>query len=112
MGTVAGAGGWVRRLGGALRPHAGLVGLALGGAVVAQLAAALAPLIQRHVVDQVIVPRRGGLVPWIALLVAASTGTAAAGPAWRSSTTCARPSSATCSGWTSLVTTSCRPARW
>src|SRR2546423_186737 len=43
----------------------------MAGAVAAQLTAVLVPLIQRHVVDAVIVPRRPGLAPWIALLLAA-----------------------------------------
>jgi ATP-binding cassette subfamily B protein len=47
------------------------VWLGVAGAVVAQLVAVLAPLVQRHVVDTVIVPRHGGLAPWIALLLAA-----------------------------------------
>src|SRR5215472_4849363 len=63
--------GWVRRLGGALRPHSRLVLLGFGGAIAAQLTTALVPLIQRHVIDTVIVPRRGDVVPWIALLLAA-----------------------------------------
>jgi ATP-binding cassette, subfamily B, bacterial len=37
----------------------------------AQLTAALVPLIQRHVIDTVIVPRHGVLAPWIVLLLAA-----------------------------------------
>jgi ATP-binding cassette, subfamily B, bacterial len=63
--------GWLARLGGALRPHARLVCLGVAGAVVAQLVAVLAPLVQRHVVDTVIVPGQGELAPWIALLLAA-----------------------------------------
>jgi ATP-binding cassette, subfamily B, bacterial len=63
--------GWLVRLGGALRPHSRLVYLGVTGAVVAQLVAVLAPLIQRHVVDTVIVPRHGGLAPWIVLLLSA-----------------------------------------
>jgi ATP-binding cassette subfamily B protein len=47
------------------------VWLGVAGAVVAQLVAVLAPLVQRHVVDTVIVPRHGGLAPWIALLLVA-----------------------------------------
>ena len=63
--------GWLVRLGGALRPHSRLVLLGVTGAVLAQLIAVLAPLVQRHVVDTVIVPRHGGLAPWIALLLSA-----------------------------------------
>jgi len=47
------------------------VWLGITGAVVAQLIAVLGPLVQRHVVDTVIVPRHGGLAPWIALLLVA-----------------------------------------
>jgi ATP-binding cassette, subfamily B, bacterial len=62
--------GWLVRLGGALRPHWRLVCLGVTGAVLAQLILVLFPLVQRHVVDTVIVPRHGGLAPWIALLLA------------------------------------------
>jgi ATP-binding cassette subfamily B protein len=65
------SGGWLVRLAGALRPHSRLVLLGVGGAVAAQLVAALAPLIQRHVIDTVIVARQGALAPWIALLLVA-----------------------------------------
>ena len=63
--------GWLLRLAGALRPHRRLVLIGLGGAVAAQLTAALTPLIQRHVIDHVIVPRQGTLAPFIVLLVVA-----------------------------------------
>ena len=63
--------GWLSRLGGALRPHALLVGLGVSGAVVVQLVMVLVPLVQRHVVDSVIVGSQGQLAPWIVLLVAA-----------------------------------------
>jgi len=45
----------------------------LGGAVAAQLTAALVPLIQRQVIDQVIVARHGGVEPYVILLVAAGS---------------------------------------
>jgi ATP-binding cassette subfamily B protein len=60
------------RLAGALRRHLGLVLVGLGGAIAAQLVLALAPLIQRHVIDQVILGHQGSLTPWIALLMAAA----------------------------------------
>ena len=63
--------GWLLRLAGALLPHRRLVAIGLGGAVAAQLTAALTPLIQRHVIDHVIVPRQGTLTPYIVLLVLA-----------------------------------------
>jgi ATP-binding cassette subfamily B protein len=64
-------GGWLGLLGTALRPHARLVLVGAVTAVAAQLTAALTPLIQRHVIDQVIVPRRGSVAPWLVLLLAA-----------------------------------------
>jgi ATP-binding cassette subfamily B protein len=63
--------GWLVRLGGALRPHSRLVWFGVTGAVAAQIVAVLAPLVQRYVVDSVIVPRHGGLAPWIVLLLSA-----------------------------------------
>ncbi|HXM56254.1 MAG TPA: ABC transporter ATP-binding protein [Candidatus Dormibacteraeota bacterium] len=63
--------GWLGRLAGALRPHARLVWIGFAGAIAAQLTAVLTPLIQRHVVDTVIVPRQGTIAPWIALLLTA-----------------------------------------
>jgi ATP-binding cassette, subfamily B, bacterial len=63
--------GWLSRLGQALRPHARLVWIGMGGAIAAQLTAVLVPLVQRHVVDQVIVAHQGSMAPWIALLLAA-----------------------------------------
>jgi ATP-binding cassette subfamily B protein len=55
----------------------------MAGAVVAQLVAVLAPLVQRHVVDTVIVARHGGLAPWIALLLAAGALRFAVGVVYR-----------------------------
>src|SRR5438046_244527 len=63
--------GWLSRLAASLRPHWPWVLACLGGAVLAQLVAVAGPLIQRHVIDQVLVPRRGDLRPWIALLLLA-----------------------------------------
>jgi ATP-binding cassette subfamily B protein len=68
---------------GALRPHARLVVVGVGGAVAAQLIAALAPLIQRHVIDTVIVPRHGVLAPWIALLLVAGVARFGVGLVYR-----------------------------
>ena len=68
---MASSPGWLARLAEALRPHARLVWLGVGGAMAAQLTAVLTPLVQRHVIDAVIVPRRGPLAPWIALLLVA-----------------------------------------
>ncbi|HSR26015.1 MAG TPA: ABC transporter ATP-binding protein, partial [Candidatus Eisenbacteria bacterium] len=68
---MANRSGWLARLAEALRPHARLVWLGVAGAMAAQLTAVLTPLVQRHVIDGVIVPRRGPLAPWIALLLAA-----------------------------------------
>ena len=43
--------GWLRRLGGALRPHRRNVVIALGAATVGQVIAALIPLVERHIID-------------------------------------------------------------
>ncbi|MEZ5203688.1 MAG: ABC transporter ATP-binding protein [Acidimicrobiales bacterium] len=64
--------GWLRRLGGALRPHQRNVAIALGAAGAGQVVAALTPLVVRHIVDDVIVADRAPIGPAIAILVAAA----------------------------------------
>ncbi len=63
--------GWLRQLGSTLRPHRGKVVLALGAAGAGQAVAALTPLIERHIIDRVIVVHQSSLTPWIVTLVGA-----------------------------------------
>jgi ATP-binding cassette subfamily B protein len=64
--------GWLRQLGGALRPHRRNVAIALGAACVGQVIAALVPLVQRYVIDKVIVAGTAPVVPAVTILVAAA----------------------------------------
>jgi ATP-binding cassette subfamily B protein len=66
--------GWLRRLWSAVRPHRRNVAIALGAAAVGQVIAALVPLIERHVIDDVIVAGTSPVIPAIVLLVAAAAG--------------------------------------
>jgi ATP-binding cassette subfamily B protein len=61
--------GWVRLLFPYLRKHRKNLFLALGAAVVGSAAQATAPLIERQIVDNVILHRRAPLLPWLAVLV-------------------------------------------
>jgi ATP-binding cassette subfamily B protein len=61
--------GWVRLLFPYLRKHRKNLFLALGAAVVGSGAQATAPLIERQIVDNVILHRRAPLLPWLAVLV-------------------------------------------
>ncbi|MGI8756832.1 MAG: ABC transporter ATP-binding protein, partial [Acidimicrobiales bacterium] len=65
--------GWLRRLGGALRPHRRNVAIALGAAGAGQVVKALVPLVERYVVDRVIIAGDAPVVPAVALLVLAAT---------------------------------------
>lgn len=64
--------GWLRQLGTAVRPHRRNVVIALGAAAVGQVVAALVPLIERFVVDEVIIAGTSPIVPAVVLLVAAA----------------------------------------
>ena len=61
--------GWVRRLWPYLMRHRRNLQIALGGALVGSAAQALVPLIERQIVDNVILSHRSPLAPWLALLV-------------------------------------------
>ncbi|HEX4775310.1 MAG TPA: ABC transporter ATP-binding protein [Acidimicrobiia bacterium] len=61
--------GWIRRMGTYLRPHRGKVLVAFGAAVLGTTIAAFSPIVERAVVDDGIVSRRGSLVGWLLLLV-------------------------------------------
>jgi ATP-binding cassette subfamily B protein len=61
--------GWLRRLGGALRPHRRNVVIALGAAAVGQVIAALIPLVERHIIDNVVIAGTAPIGPPLALLL-------------------------------------------
>ncbi|MGH7918411.1 MAG: ABC transporter ATP-binding protein, partial [Candidatus Dormibacteraceae bacterium] len=63
---------WVRRLAGYCWLFRGRVLMALGAGVVGQAIAIGVPLIQRQIIDQVILVRQQPLLPWAILLVAAA----------------------------------------
>ena len=64
--------GWLRDLGIALSPHRRNVGIALGAAALGQLIAALTPLVERHVIDQVIIAGTHPVIPAVAILLLAA----------------------------------------
>ncbi|HLH46352.1 MAG TPA: ABC transporter ATP-binding protein [Acidimicrobiales bacterium] len=61
--------GWVRRLGPWLRPHRRKAAVALAGALVGSLVSAGTPLVERQILDRVILVHRSPLAPWLALLI-------------------------------------------
>src|SRR6476620_6013878 len=63
--------GWLRRLGGSLRPHRRMIVISLVAAGVGQTVAALTPLVERHIIDDSIIAETSPLAPWIAVLVLA-----------------------------------------
>ena len=63
--------GWIRRLAGYLRPHRRKVAVAFGAAIAGMGVAALTPVLQKLIVDDVVLGRRRPLAPWLTLLVAA-----------------------------------------
>ena len=65
-----GSGGWLRRISPFLFAHKRNVALAFGVAVVGQAVTALAPLISKTIIDDVIVANRRPLAPWLGMLVA------------------------------------------
>ncbi len=65
----AAAGGWIRRLGPFLGAHRRNVAIALGASVVGQGLMALAPLLQKVVIDDGLVGRTRPVAPWLAALV-------------------------------------------
>ena len=64
--------GWLRQLGSAVRPHRRNVAIALGAAAVGQIVAALVPLVERYIVDDVIIAGTSPIVPAAILLVLAA----------------------------------------
>jgi ATP-binding cassette, subfamily B, bacterial len=65
------AGGWLRRLWPFLAAHRRGVAVAFGVSVAGQAIAALTPVVEKIIVDDVIVARDRPLLPWLAVLVAA-----------------------------------------
>ncbi len=72
MTEAAAKGGWIRRLAPYLLAHRRNVVLALGAAIAGQAVAAFVPVVQKVVVDDVIVAQDRPLWPWLLLLVAAA----------------------------------------
>ncbi len=70
--------GWVRRLWPYLMAHRRNLQIALGGALVGSAAQAVVPLVERQIVDNVILHHRSPLAPWLALLVGLGVVTFAA----------------------------------
>ncbi len=61
--------GWVRRLGRYVLVHKRNLIIALAGAIVGSLAQVIVPLIEREIVDNVIVRHASPLAPWLAALL-------------------------------------------
>src|SRR5205085_3629316 len=62
---------WVKRLMPYIRAHRRDVLLSFGGALVGLSVTALTPVIQKVIIDDVILGRRRPLAPWLALLIGA-----------------------------------------
>ncbi|ACU74155.1 ABC transporter related [Catenulispora acidiphila DSM 44928] len=58
---------WMRRLAAASWVYRRSVLVALGGSLMAMLATAAMPLVQRHIIDDVVISRRSALAPWAAV---------------------------------------------
>lgn len=65
-----GSGGWLRRLSPFLRAHRGKVAVAVGASIFGQTVLALAPAIEKVIVDDVLVTQRRALGPLLTLLIA------------------------------------------
>ncbi|NUP49802.1 MAG: ABC transporter ATP-binding protein [Catenulispora sp.] len=63
-------GSWLRRLVAVTWVHRNSVLIAFGGSLVAMAANAAMPLVQRHIIDDVIITRRSSLMPWVLLALA------------------------------------------
>jgi ATP-binding cassette subfamily B protein len=63
--------GWLRRLAGTLRPYRRTATLAFAAALVSTAVAAATPLIERHILDAVVLAHHGRLAPWLGLLLLA-----------------------------------------
>jgi ATP-binding cassette subfamily B protein len=58
---------WIRRLASVSLVYRRSVLVAFGGSLLAMLANAAMPLIQRHIIDDVVITRRSSLAPWAAM---------------------------------------------
>jgi ATP-binding cassette subfamily B protein len=67
--------GWLRRLIGYVMRHRRDVLLSFSAAIAGSTCQLLVPLVERHVVDEVILARTGGLWVWLGLLVLLAAGT-------------------------------------
>src|SRR5687767_1795944 len=61
--------GWIRRLLPFVLAHKSHVVIAFGSALVGQLVTGLLPLVQKVLIDDVVIARRRPLAPWVAALV-------------------------------------------
>ena len=68
-GAITGA-GWVRRLAAYVIVHKHNLFIAFAGAIVGSVAQVIVPLVERQIVDNVIVKRSSPLAPWLAALLA------------------------------------------
>ena len=65
--------GWLRQLGTALRPHRRNVAIALGAAAIGQVIAAFIPLVERFIVDHVVIAGTSPILPAVLLLLLAAS---------------------------------------
>ena len=120
-GTRASGHGWLRRLAGYCWRYRRTVLIAMSGALAATVATAAIPLVQRQIIDNVIVTHRASIWPLAGLLIVAAAvnfggiylrryqgGRAPS----TSSTTCAPNYSTRCPGWTAHARTRCAPGSW
>ncbi|MEQ7123886.1 ABC transporter ATP-binding protein [Actinopolymorpha sp. B11F2] len=70
---------WIRRLAAYCLRSKWLVFVAFGGAIVAMAAQAFVPLVQRHIVDDVIIADRSPMLPWVGALLGLGLVTFGAG---------------------------------
>ncbi|MEQ4203766.1 ABC transporter ATP-binding protein [Actinopolymorpha sp. B9G3] len=70
---------WIRRLAAYCLRSKWLVFVAFGGAIVAMAAQAFVPLVQRHIVDDVILTDRSPMLPWVGALLGLGLVTFGAG---------------------------------
>nr|WP_323747063.1 ABC transporter ATP-binding protein [Catenulispora pinisilvae] len=66
------ASSWIRRLASVSWVYRRSVLVAFGGSLLAMLATAAMPLIQRHIIDDVIITRRSSLAPWVIMALCLS----------------------------------------
>jgi ATP-binding cassette subfamily B protein len=73
-GPVSTGGGWVRRLGAYMLRHRRDVVLSLGAALLGSGFQTVVPLVERQIVDGVILEHTSALWPWLVLLIALASG--------------------------------------